>query len=58
MTRTVYLFEVACNDLGEYDAIFLGEIASLIARELKDSGVVGFSLSTSRRRPEESEHSK
>jgi hypothetical protein len=54
MTRTVYVFEVACDDLGEYDAIFLGEIASLIARELKDSGVVGFSLSTSRRRPEES----
>jgi hypothetical protein len=54
MTRTVYLFEVACDDLGEYDAIFLGEIASVIARKLKNNGVVGFSVSTSRRRPEDS----
>lgn len=50
---TRYVIEVTCADLGEYDGTFLADCASAIAKVLRDVGVVGFAVGTSRQRADE-----
>lgn len=53
MRNTTYRIDVACADLGEYDGAFLADCAAAVARVLREVGVVGFAVGTSRLRPEE-----
>lgn len=53
MSETTYRLEVTCEDLGEWDARFLAELAVAAAKLLRETGAVGFAVGTSRRRADE-----
>jgi hypothetical protein len=50
---TTYRLEVTCEDLGEYDGTFLADLATRAAELLRETGVIGFAVGTSRRREDE-----
>lgn len=51
--QTRYTFEVSCDDIGEYDAIWISQVAASIAELLGAAGVGEYSIRTVRRRPGE-----
>lgn len=48
MTRTRYEVKVLCEDIGEYDALFLARIAARVSEELGQAGVIGYDLRVAR----------
>lgn len=51
---TRYTFEVTCEDIGEYDGVWMAKVAGHIVAEIGQLGVdaeTGFALRVTRRRP-------
>jgi hypothetical protein len=48
---TRYTFEITCDDIGEYDAIWMSQVAASIAELLGATGVIDYTVRTARRRP-------
>jgi hypothetical protein len=51
--QTTYTMNLTCDDMGEYDAIFMAQVGQVVMHLMKDISSVGYSLSLSRYRPEE-----
>lgn len=51
--QTTYTMTLTIDDMGEYDAIFMGQVGQVVMHLIKDMGSVGYSLSMNRYRPDE-----
>ena len=51
--QTTYIVSLTCDDLGEYDSIFMAQVGLVIANLMTGVGSVGYSLSLTRYRPDE-----